>query len=32
MSASKASNNDGFNQYAPGYMPMPDFEALAQDK
>ena len=28
MSASKASD-DHFNEYAPGHMPMPDFEALA---
>jgi hypothetical protein len=27
MSASEASDND-FNKYAPGHMPMPDFEAL----
>jgi len=31
MSASEASDDDDFSQYAPGHMPMPDFEALAQD-
>ena len=31
MSASKVSDDDDFNQYAPGHMPMPDFEALARD-
>jgi hypothetical protein len=30
MSASEASD-DGLTQYAPGHMPMPDFEALARD-
>ena len=30
VSASEASD-DNFNQYAPGHMPMPDFEALARD-
>ena len=30
MSTSEASD-DHFNKYAPGHMPMPDFEALAQD-
>ena len=30
MSVSKASEDD-FNTYAPGHMPMPDFEALARD-
>jgi hypothetical protein len=30
MSASEASDDD-FNTYAPGHMPMPDFEALARD-
>ncbi len=30
MSASEASDND-LTQYAPGHMPMPDFEALARD-
>ena len=30
MSASKVSDDDDFNQYAPGHMPMPDFKALAQ--
>ena len=31
VSASEASNDDDFSQYAPGHMPMPDFEALARD-
>ncbi len=31
VSASKVSDNNDFSQYAPGHMPMPDFEALAQD-
>ena len=31
MSASEASDDNNFNQYAPGHMPMPDFEALARD-
>ncbi len=31
VSASKASDDDDFSQYAPGIMPMPDFEALARD-
>jgi len=32
MSASEASDDDdNFSQYAPGHMPMPDFEALARD-
>jgi hypothetical protein len=31
MSVSESSNNDNFNQYAPGHMPVPDFEALACD-
>ncbi len=31
MSASEASSNDDFNQYAPGHMHMPDFKALARD-
>ena len=34
MSASEASDNDDdddFSQYAPGHMPMPDFETLARD-
>ena len=31
MSASEASDADDFSQYAPGHMPMPDFEALARD-
>jgi hypothetical protein len=31
MSVSKSSNEEDFNQYAPGHMLMPDFEALAQD-
>ena len=30
MSASKASD-DNVNKYAPGHMPMPDFEALGRD-
>ena len=30
MSACEASDDDDFNQYAPGHMPMPDFEALAR--
>ena len=30
MSPSEASD-DHFNEYAPGHMPMPDFEALARD-
>jgi hypothetical protein len=30
MSASKAFDNE-FNKYALGYLPMPDFEAFAQD-
>jgi hypothetical protein len=30
MSASKASD-EGDNEYAPGHMPVPDFEALARD-
>ena len=30
MSASEVSD-DHFNEYAPGHMPMPDFEALARD-
>ena len=30
MSASKASDDDN-NKYAPGHMPMPDFEALARN-
>jgi hypothetical protein len=31
VSASEVSNDDDFSQYAPGHMPMPDFEALARD-
>ena len=31
VSTSKVSGNDDFSQYAPGHMPMPDFEALARD-
>ena len=31
VSTSEASDNDDFSQYAPGHMPMPDFEALARD-
>ena len=31
VSASKASDDNDFSQYAPGIMPMPDFEALARD-
>ena len=31
VSASEASDDDDFSQYAPGHMPMPDFEALARD-
>jgi hypothetical protein len=31
VSASEASNDGDFSQYAPGNMPMPDFEALARD-
>ena len=31
VSASEASGDDNFNQYAPGYMPVLDFEALARD-
>ena len=31
MSASEASDHDDLTQYAPGHMPMPDFEALARD-
>jgi hypothetical protein len=31
MSASKASDDDDLTQYAPGHMPIPDFEALAWD-
>ncbi len=31
VSASEASNDNDFSQYAPGIMPMPDFEALARD-
>ena len=31
MSASKASDDHHFNEYDPGHMPMPDFEALARD-
>ena len=33
MSANKDSNDndDDFSYYAPGHMPMPDFEALAWD-
>jgi hypothetical protein len=30
MSASKASDDD-INEYAPGHMPMPDFEASARE-
>ena len=30
MSASEASNDDN-DEYAPGHMPVPDFEALARD-
>ena len=30
MSASKASDDDD-NKYAPGHMPVPDFEVLARD-
>jgi hypothetical protein len=29
--ASEVSYDDDFSQYAPGHMPMPDFEALARD-
>ena len=31
VSASEASDDDDYSQYAPGHMPMPDFEALARD-
>ncbi len=31
MSVSKSSNDEDFNQYAPGHMLVPDFKALAQD-
>ena len=31
VSASEASDDDDFSQYAPSHMPMPDFEALARD-
>jgi len=31
MSFSESSDDDDFSQYAPGHMPMPDFEALARD-
>ena len=31
VSASKASDDEDFSQYAPGHMPMPDFKALARD-
>ncbi len=31
MSVSESSDDNDFNQYAPGHMPMPDFEALARD-
>ncbi len=32
VSASEASDDDDdFSQYAPGHMPVPDFEALARD-
>jgi len=31
MSASEASDDNDFNQYAPGHMPMPDCKALARD-
>jgi hypothetical protein len=31
MSVSESSDDDDFNQYAPGHMPVPDFEALARD-
>ncbi len=31
VSASEASDDGDFSQYAPGHMPMPDFEALARD-
>ena len=31
VSTSEASDDDDFSQYAPGHMPMPDFEALARD-
>jgi hypothetical protein len=31
MSVSESSDNDDFSQYAPGHMPVPDFEALARD-
>jgi hypothetical protein len=30
-SASEVSDNDDFIQYAPGHMPMPDFEEMARD-
>jgi hypothetical protein len=29
VSASEASDDDDFSQYAPGHMPVPDFEAFA---
>ena len=31
VSASEATDDDDYSQYAPGHMPMPDFEALARD-
>ena len=31
MSVSESSANDDDKQYAPGHMPVPDFEALARD-
>ncbi len=31
VSASEASDDDDFSQYAPGHMPMPDFEVLARN-
>ncbi len=31
MSVSKSSDDEDFSQYAPGHMPVPDFEALARD-
>jgi hypothetical protein len=31
MSASEASKDNDFTQYAPSNMPIPDFEALARD-
>jgi hypothetical protein len=30
-SSESSDNDDDFSQYAPGHMPMPDFEALARD-